>query len=281
MIGVVTQPDRKAGRGRQLSSPPVKEKALELGLEVYQPVSLRTPEAFEKLASWAPDLIVVAAFGQILKKNVLDLPPHGCINVHASLLPRWRGASPINAAILHGDRESGITIMKMNEGLDTGPILAARSVPIPEDMNAGLLSDSLAKIGGELLTDILPDYLAGNLPLQAQDETKATYAPMLSKQDGLLDFSQPAEVLARKVRAFYPWPGTFTYWKNQPLKIHTTSSVHTSGQASKPGHRLVYQGKPAIHTSDGILVLEEIQPAGKKKMEAETFINGARDWDHN
>lgn len=281
VVGVVTQPDRKAGRGRQLSAPPVKQKALELGLEVYQPVSLRTPEAFDKLANWSPDLIVVAAFGQILKKNVLDLPPHGCINVHASLLPRWRGASPINAAILHGDKESGITIMKMDEGLDTGPILAARSLPIPGDMNAGQLSDSLAQIGGELLTDILPDYLAGNLPLLPQDEAQATYAPMLSKHDGLLDFSQPAEVVARKVRAFYPWPGTFTYWKDQPLKIHRTSAVNPSGQSGSPGDHLVYQGKPAILTGDGILVLEEVQPAGKKKMEAETFINGARDWDHN
>jgi methionyl-tRNA formyltransferase len=281
VIGVVTQPDRKAGRGRQLSAPPVKEKALQLGLEVYQPASLRTPEAFEKLESWAPDLIVVAAFGQILKKNVLDLPPHGCINVHASLLPRWRGASPINAAILHGDKESGVTIMKMNEGLDTGPILAARSMPIPENMNAGQLSDSLAKMGGELLTDILADYLAGKLTLQTQDESQATYAPMLSKQDGLLDFSQPAEVVTRKVRAFYPWPGTFTYWKDQPLKIHRTAAVTGSSQTGKPGHRLIHHGKPAFFTSDGILILEEVQPAGKRKMEADTFLNGARDWDHN
>jgi methionyl-tRNA formyltransferase len=275
---VVTQPDRRAGRGRTLTPPPVKQKALELGLEVYQPPNLRTPEAFAKLESYAPDLIVVAAFGQILKQNVLDLPPFGCINVHASLLPRWRGASPINAAILHGDAQSGVTIMKMDVGLDTGPVLATRAVPITPDTNAGQLSDTLSELGGELLVETLPDYLDGKITPQPQDDAQATYAPMLSKQDGLLEFSEPAAVLARKVRAFDPWPGTFIYWKDKPLKILQAS---TANQSREPGRRSVYEGKPAIYTAEGVLILHEVQPAGKRRMSGETFLNGARDWDSN
>ena len=207
VVGVVTQPDRAAGRGRELKSPPVKTLALELGIPVIQPEKLREPEAMEQLRAWSPDVIVVAAFGQILRQDVLDLPKFGCINVHASLLPRWRGAAPINAAILHGDEETGITIMKMDAGLDTGPILTQRSVRIQPDETAGSLFETLSQLGADLLLDTLPGYISGEIKPRPQPEEGATYAGMLKKEDGLLDFSRPAEELERKVRAFNPWPG--------------------------------------------------------------------------
>lgn len=276
VTAVVTQPDRKAGRGKTLTPPPVKRLAVELGLEVYQPSSLRSEEALERLSSYSPDVIVVAAFGQILKKDVLEFPPYGCVNVHASLLPRWRGASPINAAILHGDNQTGVTLMQMDQGLDTGPMIASRAVSIPEDLEAGLLSDQLAQLGGEMLVEILPRYLAGEITPTPQDDSLATYAPMLKKSDGKLDFEQPAEQLARQIRAYHPWPGSFTIWKEKPLKIHRAHAV--AGKKGAPGTTAIHGGLPAIHTANGILVLEQLQPAGKKSMHGETFLNGARDW---
>lgn len=276
LVGVVTQPDRRSGRGRTLSPPPVKVMAEEIGIPVFQPETLRTPEAFARLESWSPDLIVVAAFGQILKQKVLDLPKHGCINVHASLLPRWRGAAPINAAILHGDEETGITIMKMDAGLDTGPILGMASVEIKPEETAGDLSERLAKLGGDLLVEILPKYLSGDIQPIPQPGSGATYAPMLSKQDGALDFSHSAEDLARMVRAYQPWPGTYATWKGQPLKIHQAHAVSVA--TKKPGIRTAYQELPAIYCAKGVLVLDVLQPAGKKPMPGGVFLNGARDW---
>ena len=277
LVGVVTQPDRRSGRGRTLSPPPVKIMAQELGIPVFQPETLRTPESFAQLQSWAPELIVVAAFGQILKPNILDLPEFGCINVHASLLPRWRGAAPINAAILHGDPETGITIMKMDAGLDTGPILGLRSVAIKLGETAGELSDRLANLGGEILTEILPKYLAGEIRPISQPQTGETYAPMLSKKDGAMDFALSADYLARMVRAYQPWPGTFTTWKGQPLKIHQAYAV-TSSVSKNPGTQTIFKGLPAIVCGEGILALEKLQPAGKKPMPGDVFLNGARDW---
>jgi len=277
VVGVVTQPDRRAGRGRTLQAPPVKEFALQLGLPVIQPIRLgRDPEALARLQAWQPDVIVVVAFGQILRANVLDLPPFGCINVHASLLPRWRGAAPINAAILHGDEQSGVSIIKLDEGVDTGPVLSQCAIPITPDEDAAALSDRLAHLGAELLAETLPQYLSGTISPQPQDETLATYAPMLRKQDGELDFNRPAEELVRQVRAFSPWPGTYTHWKDQPLKVHRTHAHPGSGQP--PGQHTEQDGLPAIATSEGLLVLDELQPAGKKAMAGEIFLRGARDW---
>ncbi|MFL7868017.1 MAG: methionyl-tRNA formyltransferase [Anaerolineales bacterium] len=275
VVGVVTQPDRAAGRGRELKAPPVKTLALELGIPVSQPEKLRQPEAMEQLRAWSPDLIVVAAFGQILRQDVLDLPPFGCINVHASLLPRWRGAAPINAAILHGDEETGITIMKMDAGLDTGPILSQRSVRIGPDETAGSLFETLSQLGADLLLDTLPAYLAGELEPRPQPEEGVTYAPMLKKEEGSLDFSRPAEELERKVRAFNPWPGTFFNWDGGMLKVHRAS---ISPGKKRKGERLIHNGLPTVGTSDGLLVLEEVQPAGKKAMPGKAFLAGARNW---
>lgn len=275
VAGVVTQPDRTAGRGRELKPPPVKRLALDLNLPVMQPERLSQPEAMDQLMAWSPDMIVVAAFGQILKQEVLDLPEFGCINVHASLLPRWRGAAPINAAILHGDEETGVTIMKMDAGLDTGPILAQRAVRIEAEETAGSLYEKLSVLGADLLLETLPGIISGTIEPRLQPEEGATYAGMMKKQDGELDFSQPALELERKVRAFNPWPGAFIAWDGNRLKVHRAS---VSRAKKRDGERLVVDGYPAVGTSEGVLLLKEVQPAGKKRMDGKAFLAGARDW---
>jgi methionyl-tRNA formyltransferase len=279
LVGVVTQPDRPAGRGGTLKSPAVKEAALRLGIPVIQPEKLRNPEAMTQLRAWTPDLIVVAAFGQILRTDVLDLPKFGCINIHGSLLPRGRGAAPIQASILAGDPETGITIMKMDSGVDTGPMLNQRAIPISPDDTTGTLFEKLAHIGAELLLETLPRYLSGELQPQPQPADGVTYVPMLKKEDGLLDFTQPAFVLERRVRAFNPWPGTWFEWNGAPLKIlRARISAEKSPGA---GHRLTIEGCPALGTGEGILILEEIQPAGKKPMLGKAFLAGAINWEHH
>ncbi len=276
LSGVVTQPDRPAGRGKWLTPPPVKTLAQELGLPVIQPERLKAPEAMQQLRQWAPDLIVVAAFGQILRPDVLNLPKYGCVNVHASMLPRWRGAAPIQAAILAGDAWTGTTIMRMDAGIDTGPILGQRAVPILPDDTAGFLSQRLAALGAELLSEVLPRFLSGELQPQPQSESGATYAPMLKKEDGLLDFSRPALELARRVRALNPWPGAYTLWQGQPLKVLRAHAVGEAGR--QPGEHLVYERMPGIGTGEGVLVLDEVHPAGKKPMPGGDFLRGTRNW---
>lgn len=276
VLGVITQPDRPAGRGRQLTPPPVKMLAQELGLPIIQPERLRRPEAQEQLRAWSPDLIVVAAFGQILRQDVLDLPRFGCINVHASLLPRWRGAAPIQAAILHGDAHSGATIMKMDAGIDTGPMLSFRQVEILPDDTTATLSPRLAEAGACLLIETLPGYLSGQILPQPQDESLATYAPMLRKEEGLLDFSQAAQALANRVRAFNPWPGAYLMWQEQPLKVLRACALNQDNLT--PGRLAVMQGLPAVACQDGWLLLEEVQPAGKRPMPGKNFLAGARNW---
>jgi len=279
LVGVVTQPDKPAGRGRVLTSPPVKLLAQELGLPVIHPLRLRESEAMAQLHAWQPDLIVVAAFGKILRPAVLDLPRFGCINVHASLLPRWRGAAPIQTAILHGDAEAGITIMRMDPGVDTGLVLSQRALPILSEDTAGTLSAKLAELGAQLLIDTLPGYLSGTILPQPQGNAEPTYAPMLKKEDGQLDFARPAEELARRVRAFNPWPGAFILWDGQILKVHHAHAVGAGpGPAPTPGARLVHQDLPAIAASQGLLVLDEVQPAGKKPMPGKVFLQGAKNW---
>ncbi len=276
VAGVVTQPDRPSGRGRHLVPSPVKATALDLGLEIYQPRDVNAGESLDRIGSWKPDLICVAAFGQILKPRLLDLPAHGCLNLHASLLPRWRGASPINAAILAGDSRSGVTIIKMGPGLDDGPILAQIEVEIRPDQTAGSLSDQLAENGARLLVQTIPPYLDGEITPLAQDENQATMTRLLKKNAGQLDFSDPADRLARMVRAYSPWPGTFTSWNDTRLIVHRArSEVVTS-----PGIGVLtrYDGYPAIGTSHGILILEELQLAGKKRAAGPDFLNGNPSW---
>ena len=279
LVGVVTQPDHPAGRGGTLKAPAVKAAALRLGIPIIQPEKLRHPEAMAQLRAWAPDLIVVAAFGQILRPDVLDLPKFGCINIHGSLLPRGRGAAPIQAAILAGDQETGVTIMNMDPGVDTGPILSQRAIPISPEDTAGTLFEKLALIGAELLLETLPCYFSGELQPQPQPAEGVTYVPMLKKEDGLLDFTQPAAALERRVRAFNPWPGTWFEWNGTLVKVlHARASAEKSPGA---GLRFIFEGYPAIGTSMGMLILEEIQLAGKKSMPGKAFLAGARDWDYH
>jgi len=278
VVGVITQPDRASGRGRELKAPAVKTLALELNLPIMQPEKLRAPEAMEQLRAWAPDLIVVAAFGQILKKDVLELPRYGCINVHASLLPRWRGAAPVNAAILHGDEETGVTVMQMDVGLDTGPMLAKKSIRLKPDDTADSVISALSTLGADLLIESLPDIISGKLTAQPQPAEGATYAPMLKKEDGLLKFTHSAIELERRVRAMNPWPGTWFEWKGSPLKV-IRASIVSVGKSLASGSRLIVEGRPAIMSADGALILDEVQPAGKKVMSGKSFLAGARDWE--
>jgi methionyl-tRNA formyltransferase len=279
VAGVVTQPDRGSGRGREIKMPPVKLLALELGLPVIQPEKLHQPEAMDQLRAWAPDLIVVAAFGQILKPEVLNVPRFGCINVHASLLPRWRGAAPIIAAILNGDEETGVTIMKLDAGLDTGPILVKRSIRLAPQDTAGSVTATLSTLGADLLVETLPDILAGELSPTPQPLEGVTYAPMLKKEDGNLDFTRPARELERCVRAMNPWPGAWFEYNGQPLKVlKARADVLLTYMVQQPGARLVAGNQPVLATSKDFLFLEEVQPPGKKPMDGKAFLAGARDW---
>lgn len=274
VVGVVTQPDRAAGRGRKRVLPPVKVFALEAGLPVIQPQKLREPEAMAQLAAWAPDLIVVAAFGQILKPAVLALPRHGCLNVHASLLPRWRGAAPVAAALLAGDAETGVTLMQMDAGLDTGPTLARHAEPIQPNDTAGTLTARLAEAGAALLIEALPASLSGALTPVPQDASSATYAPQLKKEDGRLAFTPAASELERRVRAFDPWPGAFAVWAGGPLKVRRAAVM--TGAFGPPGTVVGTERGPAVACGADALLLVEVQPAGKQPMPAADFARGAR-----
>lgn len=272
VVGVVTQPDRPTGRGQQVGMSPVKQLALQLNLPLLQPQKLHAAQA--QLTAWKPDLIVVAAFGQILRPALLDLPPYGCVNIHGSLLPRHRGAAPILASILSGDAEAGVTIMQMAPGVDTGPMLSARSEPIRPDDTTATLAARLAEIGAALLMETLPAYLAGTLMPQPQDEALATLAPQLEKEDGHLDFLRPAVELERQVRAVTPWPGAFALWQGQPLKI--LRAAPGGEAAGAPGLVIESAEGPLVVCQPGALRLLEVQAAGKRPMPAADFARGAR-----
>jgi methionyl-tRNA formyltransferase len=275
VVAVVTQPDRPSGRGKKLSPSPVKETALAAGLPVLQPKTLKSDAAVAELATLEPDLIMVAAFGQILPKRVLTLPRFGCINIHASLLPRWRGAAPVAAAIRAGDNETGVTLMLMDEGLDTGPMIARRKIPIRVDHTRDSLTAELAEIGATLLVNTLPAWLAGKIEPEPQDEGRTTLAPRLKKEEGAIDWRQPAQMIARQVRAFYPWPGTFTEGPRGRFKILTVEVVPDSaGETRPPGTVFKHQKDVLVSTGQSALRLVTVQPAGKKEMPARAMLNG-------
>jgi len=276
VVAVVTQPDRPKGRGKRLTPPPVKIAAEAAGMKVLQPPTLRTEEAVDELAVLQPDVIIVAAFGQILQQNVLDMPPHGCLNIHASLLPRWRGAAPVTAAIRAGDLETGITLMKMDVGLDTGDMIAQRTLPVQSTHTGGTLTTELAELGAALLVDTLPDWLAGKITPQPQNDGLATLASRLKKQEGAIDWSQSATEIERQVRAFHPWPGTFTQGPRGQLKIIT---VEIAAEISPPAESVPatifkHQREVYVTTGEGVIQLITIQPAGKKPMDAAALLNG-------
>jgi methionyl-tRNA formyltransferase len=286
IAGVYTQPDRSGGRGRRLLAPPVKRLAEAAGLSVFQPESLRLPEAVAELAALDPGVIVVVAFGQILRPAVLALPPRGVVNVHASLLPRYRGASPIAGALLHGDAETGVSIMLLDEGMDTGPVLAqARETVLPQD-TTGSLSERLASLGAELLIATLPRWLAGEVAPQEQDEACATTTKLIAKADGQLDWSLPASELWRRVRAFTPWPGATTTLDGAPVQIlqawpvdaaadqELGRIVPTQGASSVPAE--LPRPAFAVSTGAGFLLPLILQKAGRRPLEARDFANGER-----
>jgi methionyl-tRNA formyltransferase len=282
VVGVVTQPDRPAGRGRQLRPSPVKEVAQAAGIPLYQPASLRREETAEPIRHWQPDLIVVAAYGQILRPHLLNLPPLGCLNIHASLLPRWRGASPIHHAILAGDATTGISLMQMDEGLDTGPVYIAEAITIRADETAETLHDRLAEMSAAVLIRHLDDIVNGRLTPIPQDDSQATYAPLLKKEAGELDWHESAAALDRRVRAMTPWPGAFTWWDGQLLKIKSAFPITTAGlPAVEPG-RVVpgpadlgrTEETAVVQTGDGGLQLQAVQLAGKQVMAMSDFLRG-------
>jgi methionyl-tRNA formyltransferase len=280
VVAVYTQPDRPSGRGRSLAVSPVKEAALKWRIPVMQPDSLQSADSLEQLAALKPDVIVVCAFGQILPQALLDIPPRQCLNVHFSLLPRHRGASPVAAAILAGDEFTGVSIQLVRFKVDTGPILAAAPIPISPDDNTEKLMEKLGIFGAHLLQEALSGWLDGTIEPLPQDESKATYFGQVKKEDGEIDWRLPAVDVWRRVRAYYPWPGGFTYWRGKQLKIN--EAFYIPGEGAKENGRVVglpqAEGGLGIKTGEGILVVRNIQYAGKKAMSAAEFLRGQRDF---
>jgi methionyl-tRNA formyltransferase len=254
-VAVLTQPDRPAGRGKKLTASPVKAFALEHGIDVLQPATLRDADAIAQLAELQPDILIVAAYGLILPQDVLDIPTHGCLNVHASLLPRWRGAAPIQAAILHGDPETGVSLMSMTAGLDCGPVYAAESIPIGKEDTAGELHDRLAELGGQLLLRHLDDIMTGRLDAVEQDESQAAYAPKISKQDAVMDWRRSSHELQRLVRAYNPVPGAWFEFGGERIKcweVRRNESV-----SGEPGE-VVSSGRAGLTVACGVEALDLI-----------------------
>jgi methionyl-tRNA formyltransferase len=273
VVAVYTQPDRPAGRGRKVQISPVKEMALESGLEVRQPKSLKDESAQQALSDLNADLMVVVAYGLLLPQAVLDAPRLGCINIHASLLPRWRGAAPIQRALLAGDKESGVTIMQMEAGLDTGPMLYTLKTPIHDDDTGGTLHDRLAELGAQALLASLPGLADDGLQAEVQDDSLANYASKLEKQEGLIDWSLSATEIDRKVRAFNPWPVAQCRYDDKVMRLWQTQPLN-EGCVATPGEVLRY-GKAGIDvaTGDGVLRILQLQMPGKRAMSAADFLN--------
>jgi methionyl-tRNA formyltransferase len=274
VVAVVTQPDREKGRGRKVIAPPVKDVALQKGICVLQPEKVKEGSFYEKLKGLEADLFVVAAYGQILPKTILDLPKYGAMNIHASLLPKYRGSSPIAWAILNGEKKTGITTMLMDEGMDTGDILLQSEIPIHEDETTEMLQDRLASLGAQLLSETLEKMKKGEIHPTPQDHSKATYAPMLKKEDGQIDWTRRAEEIDRQVRAFHPWPGAYTEWQGQILKIYE-GKVREGRAAGKAG-TVLWVGTDFIEIETGkdSYLLKEVQLEGKRRMSVRDFLSG-------
>src|SRR5438270_6145145 len=283
LVGVVTQPDKPAGRTQKITAPPIKKALIGSGPNanpvqdsppragIFQPARIKDPEAIDQIRALAPDVIVVMAYGQILPRAVLEIPKIACLNLHASLLPRWRGAAPIQAAIAAGDRETAITVMYMDEGLDTGDVLLQRKIDIEPNETGDSLHDRLAQIAPNALLESLQLLANGNAPRIPQDKTVATYAPKLNRESGRINWNEPAEVIERKIRAYNPWPGAFTEFNNRKLKIFSASIVDLRG---KPDEILRKDKELVIGTSDQALSLTEVQLEGKRRLSAAEFLRG-------
>jgi methionyl-tRNA formyltransferase len=279
IVTVITRPDKPSGRGKEVVFSPVKQAAQAQDIPVWQPGSLKRPENIEALAAYHADLYIVAAFGQILPQAVLDLPRYGTLNIHASLLPRYRGVSPISEAILQGENETGVTIMLIDAGIDTGPILLKRAIPIAEDDTTGSLTAKLATLGASALLAALPLWVAGDLQPQPQNEQEASYTHMLRKEDGEIAWQRSATALARETRAYSPWPGSYTTWRGKLLKILEAHALATSEMQDIPAGTVILRkenGTPSLQvaTGEGLLVLDRLQLEGKKAMNADEFLRG-------
>jgi methionyl-tRNA formyltransferase len=276
---VVTQPDRKAGRGQRLTPPPVKVAAIEAGLRIAQFERIRNnPEAHELMLALRPDVAVVVAFGQILPLGFFDLPPFGTVNLHASMLPAYRGAAPAVHAILNGERETGVTIMRIDEGMDTGDVLLRKAIRIGEEMTAGALEDLLAREGAELLPPTLHDYLSGRIRPELQQHGLATLAPRIRKEDGRIDWGVEAWAVHNRIRAMNPWPGAFSSWRGEEVKIwRSLASPTPGGPEGNPGV-IVDCGRDYLEVGcgSGAVRLLELQLPARKRVDARDFINGAR-----
>ena len=279
LVTVITRPDKPAGRGRELAHSPIKQTAVTHNIPVWQPGSFKKAENSAALAAYKADLYVVAAFGQILPQVVLDQPRYGTINIHASLLPKYRGADPIAEAILQGDREAGVSIMLLDAGIDTGPVLYKKSISLSDDETTGSLTPKLAELGSQALIEALPGWLTGKLQPEPQDEQYATHTRMLKKEDGVIHWDLPAAVIARKVRAYMPWPGAYTYWRGKYLKIISAHSLSVETEKKQipgtvsireeAGHRVL-----AVVTGSGLLLIKQLQLEGKKALSADEFVRG-------
>jgi len=278
VAAVVTQPDRPQGRKKVLTPTPVKEAALRHGIPVLQPQRLRNPEAVAELAEYKPDLIVTAAYGQILPKSVLDMPPLGCLNVHGSLLPAYRGGAPIQRSIINGEKVTGITLMYMAEGLDTGDMIARVEVPIEDDDTAGTMFDKLSLAGARLLKEQLPTLVQGKVAAEPQDESKATYAPNLTREDEKIDWSKTSRQIYDQIRGLVPYSGGFTLWNGDVFKVWACAKPDKGDQGkgdAEPGTVLeVSENGIVVKTGDGVLTLLTVQPSGKKAMDAAQFARG-------
>lgn len=275
LIGVVTQPDRPKGRGERIASSPVKAWAVAKGIPVYQPIKVRAPEFLKKLRDLSLDLIVVVAFGQILPKALLEIPRSGCVNVHASLLPKYRGAAPINWAIIRGERETGVTTMLMDEGMDTGPILLQERGPIEPDDTAESLAERLQVIGAGLLVRTIAELKAGKLKPKPQDSSQATMAPLLKKEDGLIQWDQPAEAIVNWVRGLIPWPGAYTFYGPQRWQLWKVSALDSPLRHATPGEILeVQKDGVLVATADRAIRIEELQPENKRRMKTREYLAG-------
>lgn len=272
VVAVITQPDRPKGRGQQTLPPPVKVLAEEHGIPVYQPVKVRLPESIEQIRALEPDLIVVIAFGQILPKALLDIPKHGCINVHASLLPRYRGAAPLNWCIINGENETGVTTMMMDVGLDTGDMLLKRATPIDPDEDTQSLHDRMSLMGAELLGETLDRLAAGELTPEKQDDSLTCYAPIMKKEDGLIDWTRSAQQIKNQVRGMTPWPGAYSSLDDKLLKVFR---VQTAAGSGEPG-QVLSAGRDGIEVAcgEGSLLIRELQLEGKKRLPAGDFLAG-------
>lgn len=269
---VVTQPDKPAGRGRVPTPPPVKQVAVDAGVPVIQPPSARPPEVAAQLRATGAELAVVVAYGKILPRAVLEAFPRGCLNIHGSLLPAYRGAAPVQRAIIAGERETGVTIMQLDEGMDTGPMLLQRPMAIAPDDTSGRLLERMSGLGAELLLEALERLAAGTLAPVAQDHARATYAPMLTKEDGRIDWSQPAAAVAARIRGVDPWPGATTTLAGEPLKLFGAQTCPGPG---RPGEVLsVGEGGLVVAAGDGAVRIAELQAAGRKRMTAAAFVAG-------